>query len=237
MQGSAPQQATRKTTRVQAKKERTRIALLKAAHELMSSKGVDETTILEITEAADVGFGTFYNYFATKDDIAGSVLDCVINTLGRRNDLAADAMSLADPCLIIVNSIRAVAREMMQDKMWHWWIKRPDLLIDRMREGFRPYALRDIERSRQAGADLVADPASLWSLLMWLLAGRVIDIAAGRHSPASETELAASILRLLGIEPERARELSQLPVPPLPPAAIDFSFRLADGTESDSDAA
>ena len=41
--------AVTKKTRVQAKKLRTRIALLKSAHKLMSRKGVDETTILEIT--------------------------------------------------------------------------------------------------------------------------------------------------------------------------------------------
>lgn len=226
-----------KTTRVQAKKLRTRIALLKSAHKLMSEKGVDETTILEITEHADVGFGTFYNYFPTKDDIAAGVLDCVINSLGRRNDLATEAAGVEEPYLIIANSIRAVGREMMQDRMWRWWLKRPDILIDRMREGFRPFALRDIDRTWRANADLVADPNSLWSMFIWLLAGRVIDIAEGVHDPDSDRDLTATILRMLGVTPERARELSALPVPPLPPAKIDFSFRLKDPPESASDAA
>jgi AcrR family transcriptional regulator len=191
----------------------------------MSEKGVDGTTILEITERADVGFGTFYNYFATKDDIAASVLDCVIVTLGRRNDLATEASGITNPRVIIMNSIRAVGREIMRDRMWRWWLKRPDLLINRMREGFKPFALRDIDRTWKAGASIVADPNSVWSMMIWLLAGRVIDICDGTHEPASERDVSDAILRLLGVDAEEARMLSSLPVPPLPPAEIDFAFQ------------
>ena len=164
------------------------------------------------------------------------MLDCVINSLGRRNDLATAGLRNEDPFLVIAHSVRAVGREMMQDRMWHWWLKRPDLLVDRMREGFRPFASRDFDRSTRVGADMVADPASLWSMVVWLLAGRVIDIAQGVHTPESDKDLTAAILRLLGIPPDRARDLCILPVPVLPPAKIDFSFRLNDANESDSDA-
>jgi AcrR family transcriptional regulator len=47
----------------------TRERLFRAAMDLFASKGFLETTVEDITEAADVGKGTFFNYFPSKDHI------------------------------------------------------------------------------------------------------------------------------------------------------------------------
>jgi AcrR family transcriptional regulator len=43
--------------------------LFRAALELFAKKGFAETTVEDITDAADVGKGTFFNYFPSKDHI------------------------------------------------------------------------------------------------------------------------------------------------------------------------
>src|SRR5216684_3020685 len=43
--------------------------LFRAALKLFSEKGFAETTVEDITNAADVGKGTFFNYFPSKDHI------------------------------------------------------------------------------------------------------------------------------------------------------------------------
>jgi AcrR family transcriptional regulator len=43
--------------------------LFRAALQLFAQKGFAETTVEDITEAADVGKGTFFNYFPSKDHI------------------------------------------------------------------------------------------------------------------------------------------------------------------------
>jgi AcrR family transcriptional regulator len=43
--------------------------LFRSALELFAQKGFAETTVEDITEAADVGKGTFFNYFPSKDHI------------------------------------------------------------------------------------------------------------------------------------------------------------------------
>src|SRR5882724_11678515 len=43
--------------------------LFRAALDLFAKKGFAETTVEDITEAADVGKGTFFNYFPSKDHI------------------------------------------------------------------------------------------------------------------------------------------------------------------------
>jgi len=48
--------------------------LVEIAMELFIEKGFEETTIADITKAADIGTGTFYNYFESKEAIIQYVL-------------------------------------------------------------------------------------------------------------------------------------------------------------------
>jgi AcrR family transcriptional regulator len=55
--------------RRQRRSAELRERLFRAALELFARKGFAETTVEDITEAADVGKGTFFNYFPSKDHI------------------------------------------------------------------------------------------------------------------------------------------------------------------------
>jgi AcrR family transcriptional regulator len=62
-------------SRVERKRARNRDALIAAARKLFSEQGFEATTIAAIAEDADLGFGTFYRYFADKEAILQAVLD------------------------------------------------------------------------------------------------------------------------------------------------------------------
>jgi len=55
--------------RAQRRAARTRERLLHAALARFSEKGVDNSTIEDITEAADLGKGTFYRHFESKEEV------------------------------------------------------------------------------------------------------------------------------------------------------------------------
>src|SRR3981189_2964925 len=57
------------TSRRERRSAETRERLFRAALDLFARKGFAETTVEDITEAADVGKGTFFNYFPSKDHI------------------------------------------------------------------------------------------------------------------------------------------------------------------------
>lgn len=57
------------------KKRRTREALLRAALELFTTQGYEQTTVDEIAEACEVSQRTFFRYFAGKEDAAFAVQD------------------------------------------------------------------------------------------------------------------------------------------------------------------
>jgi Transcriptional regulator len=61
-------------SRRERKKLQAQKSIVDIAMKLFIEKGIEETTVSEITEGADVGIGTFYNYFQSKEDILKYVL-------------------------------------------------------------------------------------------------------------------------------------------------------------------
>ena len=59
----------------------TRERLFRAALRLFAEKGFAETTVEDITNAADVGKGTFFNYFPSKEHILVAFSDMQISKL------------------------------------------------------------------------------------------------------------------------------------------------------------
>lgn len=61
--------------RRERKKEETRSRILSSAFKLFAENGFEATTIDQIAEAADIGKGTFYNYFSSKEAALDGFMD------------------------------------------------------------------------------------------------------------------------------------------------------------------
>jgi AcrR family transcriptional regulator len=72
----------RPRSRRERKKQETRQRLLHGAWQLFQEKGYDQTTVEDITEAADVAKGTFFNYFDTKEALLDELALWRIELLG-----------------------------------------------------------------------------------------------------------------------------------------------------------
>ncbi len=57
--------------RRQRRADETRVRLFRCALQLIAERGFSSVTVEQITEAADVGKGTFFNYFESKEHVLG----------------------------------------------------------------------------------------------------------------------------------------------------------------------
>jgi len=71
-------------TRMQKRARRTRKKLKKAALDVFAEKSVDAATVEEITDKADVGKGTLYQYFEDKEEIVVTLIEDAVNHLIER---------------------------------------------------------------------------------------------------------------------------------------------------------
>jgi AcrR family transcriptional regulator len=87
----------------------TRVRLFRCALKLIAGRGLANVTVEDITEAADVGKGTFFNYFASKDHVLGVMAEI---QLGRVQEAAARAAEGRLPIRIVLQQlVRRLAEE------------------------------------------------------------------------------------------------------------------------------
>jgi len=91
----------------------TREALFRAALDLFAQKGFAETTVEDITEAADVGKGTFFNYFPSKDHI---LLAFGEMQLGKLQTAVEEARQNGQP---LPDFLRSLGTRMTQEPIRH----------------------------------------------------------------------------------------------------------------------
>jgi AcrR family transcriptional regulator len=216
--------------RRERRRRETRAKLLKAAHIVMSRAGVEAATIKEITEEADIGFGTFYTYFETKEALATALLDCMIHDVVRRNLGVTEEFTHTAPETVPAVRSRLMLRTALSDPLWRWWALHPDMLFARLDRGLSEFAKVDV-RAGVASGELklnVDDVDTAWRLALWVMVGGLRDAAANPHIIDEDLRVVQAVLRLLGTPPEKAVQYTALNLPDVPPSEIDWDFALPD---------
>jgi AcrR family transcriptional regulator len=100
-------------SRRERKKIETRQRLMAAALRLFHEQGFDDTTVEQITDAADVAKGTFFNYFETKESVLPAVAEWRLQHIG---EIASPQSGAPDsPVARIKLVLRLVADDPISD--------------------------------------------------------------------------------------------------------------------------
>jgi len=191
------------------RKAETRQRLVVAARAVFARQGIERTRINEITEEADLGFGSFYNYFPSKDAIVEAVLEQVVGTAGA--EIERLTAEIDDPAEVVALAHRSLVERAATDPEWGWLLVRLDLSHDVMLSALGGYAARDLRRGAEQGrfrvpdenVALVAAGGALLGVMRAVLEGRANGDAAEAH--------AACVLQLLGMPPGEAAEVASRP--------------------------
>ena len=97
-----------KVSRLDRRKARTRRALIEAAVRLIAEGRGDRASIAEITEEADIGFGSFYNHFDSKEQLFQTAAEEVMERWGQMIDRAS--ASVSDPAEVFAVGLRISGR-------------------------------------------------------------------------------------------------------------------------------
>jgi AcrR family transcriptional regulator len=90
------------------KRQRTREALISAAMRLFEQKGYEQTTVAEIAASAEVSTKTFFNHFASKDEV-------LFPHLSARIDEAVAVIEQRKPAEKIVDVLMRAMEHMLAD--------------------------------------------------------------------------------------------------------------------------
>ena len=145
------------TSRRERKKQETRQRLLECAWRLFQGHGYDDTTVEEITDAADVAKGTFFNYFQTKEALLDELALWRIDLLGS-HVLAADDVP-EGAVARIKRMVRAMAAEFSPERELpqHLFIARISAPIRRESAHRLGSIMHDLVQQGQASGEIRAD--------------------------------------------------------------------------------
>ncbi len=200
--------------RVEIRQQRNREALVVAGTKVMSKKGIDQATMQEIAELADVGAGTVYSYFKSKDELAIAVMERLMHDLALRIEAVTDTFT--DPAQVYAFGIRTVIEAATTDIRWRQLLYRSEVIADAMHRMMGPFAIRDLENATKAGRFKVKDASLTFKMAAHAIVGSCLAITQGEASADATNEIVVRSLCMTGIGEAEAIELANRERPPLP---------------------
>ena len=201
--------------RLDRRKARTRAALIRAAQTLIA-EGRTNAPILEITQAADVGMGSFYNHFETKEQLFEAAIEDVMDAYGQLlDDLTRH---IEDPAEVFACSFRLTGRLHRREPELSRVLLNNTLRLLSADSGLAPRARRDIGAAVDAGRFDIED----LDVAVTMTAGALIALGQLLHDqPQRDVEettdrMTEELLRMFGVRPATARRICRLPLPDLP---------------------
>lgn len=206
-------------TRSHRRKAQTRAALVRAAQSFLA-KGQTNMPVLEITQAADVGIGSFYNHFESKDQLFEAAVEHVMDLLGGvLDELTTDA---DDPAVAFATSFRLIGRFHRREPQLSKVIlhSAPDLLG--AQTGLTPRVRRDIQAGVDSGRFTMTDVdvAVVCTVGAATFLGQLIHAEPDRDDAEATDRATEALLRMLGVSADEARAISRSPLPQLHTARL-----------------
>ena len=156
MAGAASAADAPKVSRLDRRKARTRQALIDAAVQLIAEGRGDRASIAEITEEADIGFGSFYNHFDSKEQLFQTASEEVLERWGQLIDRGS--AGITDPAELFAVGMRISGRLGWTHPDIAGFLTGAGLDALDIPTGLAPRALRDIQVGQAAGRFTVPDP-------------------------------------------------------------------------------
>ena len=223
--------APTKEPRGARRKRATRQKLINAGLALMSERGKNGVSINEITEAADVGFGSFYNHFESKDAIYDALIEEVLNSIGDAIEVATN--ELEDPAEILAAAIRNVMNHAQRNPVWGRFLLRTAYSSEVLTLGMGKYMMNDLLRGIDSKRFNVNDPVmafltvggsvlSALALSIELTEGtkntttsNVVQVADGFGYSLEKLDerTASAVLQILGLSASEADAIANAPLP------------------------
>ncbi|MGX1544420.1 TetR family transcriptional regulator [Streptomyces adustus] len=192
------------------KKQRTREALLRAALDLFTGRGYEQTTVDDITEAVEVSQRTFFRYFAGKEDAAFAVQEMaeahfVVSVAARppaEAPMEALRNALLDDWDRLSEAIEAVVPVELYVRMYRTIESTPALLAAHLRRSAETEERIARVLAEREGLDLDTDPRPRLAVAVF---GGVIRVTERQwstgedFSPRAIRELTARYLDQVGV--------------------------------------
>jgi AcrR family transcriptional regulator len=171
--------------------------------------------VLEITQSADVGMGSFYNHFDSKEHLFDAAITEVLDAHGALLDQLTS--SIEDPAETFACRYRLTGRLFRRRPQESQILLANGLTLLASEIGLAPRALRDIKEAMRAGRFTVDDAELALAVAGGALLGlgNLLRNQPDRDDAEAADTVTEDLLRLFGLPADEAREICLRPLPGL----------------------
>ena len=208
-------QAGAAPNRLDRRKARTRAALVRAAQACIAA-GRTNVPILEITQLADVGMGSFYNHFESKEELFHAAVEDALDAFGARLDELT--VGLDDPAEVFAQSFRLTGRlHRREPELSKVLLHNGLALVGSQTAVSRLGPAATSRPPSDAGRFSVGDPELSLAIVAGaaLCLGQLLHDHPDRDDAEAADQVTEDLLRMFGIPADEAREISRRPLPDL----------------------
>lgn len=184
------------------KRARTRATLLDATARLIAVQDADDISIGDITVAAGVANGTFYNYFKTKAEIIAETAFHITERLGAA--IHDPKLAEEDPVAMVAIGARRTMDFAIEHPTWAWALVRSAAYLPHV----RTYIYRGIGATVRLGVRRGVFKAKhddfTLHLLISMSFAAIQERLLGKVGPDVGARLGEMHLRALGVAPDEA---------------------------------
>lgn len=203
----------RRPDRTLRRKASTRTALVEAAQRLLAERHRDDMSIREITEAADVGLGTFYGHFEGKAPLLEATMALTLEQHSAWLESVIE--DLDGPAERLAVGVRLTGRLQRSRPQVARILLRVGLSRLVSSEGLAPRARHVLSVGATTGRLRVGDMGVALAGAGGALLGLMQLLEAEPHMDAGQAadQLAANLLCMFGLPPDEAQAVATSPLP------------------------
>ncbi len=190
------------TPKRDARWERTRQNLLEGGRQVFADAGLEATSVQDIVRAAGVSQPSFYNHFATKDELALEIVAEHFRNDRRVKQAVFDEVS--DPAEAIAINVGQTLSVASNDPVIAWVLVRSESLRNLMLASQDDPLARMIAAGVAAGRFSALSPQTVALAIRGAAFAMVQELLRGDATADIEPHFQELVLRMLGLDPQEA---------------------------------
>ena len=184
--------------------------LIEAAIVHLGTEGLNNFTATALTKAANLGYGTFYKYFSSTEDL----LEVAIkkNVMDRSFLLSKSNKNEPDRLLAFLEGVYKTIIELSNNTSMKWLLEKPNYFVEVYYEHTRDHAREDVElavASGQLSRKYLDNFDTKFKLYLWQICGGLSLIDQGYNYK----DIALELIRLIipnNVNEQKVEEICQL---------------------------
>ena len=173
-----------------------------------------EVTVQEVTQAAGLATGSFYNYFRNKRDMLDGIVEHFRSEF--EQSLDPTRRKLSDPAMKLAVTLKYYFKQSQENESWRAFMTKSGLDNEIALIQSEQQCLEDIRAGLRGGRFRTEDPLITQSLITAMTNHVCMELQKVRLSSSAIDETVRHILRMLGLPDIAAKAFAEAPLPDIP---------------------